>query len=223
MTYTVMIKDKKAGEMGVVITSQYPAVGAVCLHSDYEKGLVSTQSMANPWVGHTILERLTRKSTQEAVESVLVQDPNRHIRQTLAMTWKGEPWAETGEGCLDFCDQIRGRDWIAAGNMLAGPEVLTAVKAGVKSSGSVAQRLLEALRLGFEAGGDKRGHTSAALRIIRPWTSHPIDIRIDDHEKPVEALIALYEKLSSSGVFEEFDKTIPDESGQVAVHPILSL
>lgn len=78
---------------------------------------------------------------------------------------------------------------IALGNCLAGPEVLAAMCAAVRSPGSgdeLALSLADALVAGDEAGGDIRGRQSAAVMVARidpdaswPFTSI-VDLRVDD-------------------------------------------
>jgi uncharacterized Ntn-hydrolase superfamily protein len=71
------------------------------------------------------------------------------------------------------------------------------------SEGSLARRLLGALQAGDEAGGDRRGRQSAALRVARPDAGFggslnmPLDLRVDDHPRPIDELarlLALYEE-----------------------------
>jgi uncharacterized Ntn-hydrolase superfamily protein len=56
-----------------------------------------------------------------------------------------------------------------------------------------------ALRAGQEAGGDKRGQQSAALLVVRERGGYAgahdrfIDLRVEDHEQPIEELTRLLE------------------------------
>ena len=72
-----------------------------------------------------------------------------------------------------------------------------------ESEGPLAHRLLDALRAGDMAGGDRRGRQSAALRVAMPDAGFggsanvPLDLRIDDHPHPIDELarlLALYEE-----------------------------
>ena len=55
-----------------------------------------------------------------------------------------------------------------AGNMLAGEATVRAtLEAYLGASGSMAERLSDALEAGEKAGGDKRGKQSAGLKIAR--------------------------------------------------------
>ena len=65
--------------------------------------------------------------------------------------------------------------------------------------GSLARRLVDALAIGDEVGGDSRGRQSAALYIVRPpwaeafdvFTEPTIDLRVDDHANPFAELSRL--------------------------------
>lgn len=65
------------------------------------------------------------------------------------------------------------------------------------SKGPLAWRLMEALEAGEKAGGDKRGKQSAAILVVRDKAGPNglgdrwIDLRVDDHEKPVQELARL--------------------------------
>jgi uncharacterized Ntn-hydrolase superfamily protein len=83
-----------------------------------------------------------------------------------------------------------------AGNMLAGPRVLedTAATFVAQQALPFAERLLAAMEAGEAAGGDKRGKQAAALRIQADEDYPQLDIRVDDHEEPVQELQRLYRK-----------------------------
>jgi uncharacterized Ntn-hydrolase superfamily protein len=81
--------------------------------------------------------------------------------------------------------------------MLSSARVIEAMNyAFEKHRGSLAERLLEALEAGQEAGGDKRGHMSAALKVVdKAWIGgfRPVlDLRVDAHMEPVKELRRVY-------------------------------
>ena len=71
----------------------------------------------------------------------------------------------------------------------------------------LAERLLECLKQGAQAGGDKRGLLSAAMLIFHPDQA-PLNLRIDHHEDPITQLDLLYQKVTS-GDYYEWTKTVP--------------
>ena len=81
------------------------------------------------------------------------------------------------------------------GNLLTGPEVIDKmVESFEGSKGKLAWRLMDALKAGDDAGGDKRGKQSAALLVVKErggpnGTSDRLyDFRVDDHKDPVPEL-----------------------------------
>ncbi len=83
------------------------------------------------------------------------------------------------------------------GNILAGPEVVSAMELAWLASPAtapLARRLLAALAAGDAAGGDRRGRQSAALLVASAaggyggGTDVEVDLRVDDHPEPVGEL-----------------------------------
>jgi uncharacterized Ntn-hydrolase superfamily protein len=64
------------------------------------------------------------------------------------------------------------------------------------------ERLVSALLAGDEAGGDRRGRQSAAVRI---WDGPPVDLRVDDHERPVHRLVGVVEKAPELGLVDALE------------------
>ena len=86
----------------------------------------------------------------------------------------------------------------AQGNMLLGQSTVEAMIDWFTShEGRLADRLVDALRAGERAGGDKRGRQSSALLVVRPSvrpaTPHNslVDLRVDSHPNPCERLRSL--------------------------------
>jgi uncharacterized Ntn-hydrolase superfamily protein len=76
------------------------------------------------------------------------------------------------------------------------------------ATGPLAERMLAALEAAQARGGDLRGKQSAAILVVRakpsekPWTDRVVDLRIEDHERPLEEMRRLlrlhraYEKMN---------------------------
>jgi uncharacterized Ntn-hydrolase superfamily protein len=54
-------------------------------------------------------------------------------------------------------------------------------------------RLLLALEAGQEAGGDRRGRQSAGIHVVGDEEYPLCDLRVDDHDDPVQELRRVYE------------------------------
>ncbi len=85
-----------------------------------------------------------------------------------------------------------------------------------RSGGTLARRLLAALRAGDGAGGDSRGRQSAALYVVREGAGYDggddvaVDLRVDDHPDPCAELERLVD-------LHEWYLVAPDEHERVAL------
>ncbi len=80
-------------------------------------------------------------------------------------------------------------------NLMVSDKVWPAMSdAFEKTDGSLAQRMLEALKAAQREGGDIRGQQSAAILIVGgkpvypPWKGIDLSLRVEDHPKPLEEL-----------------------------------
>jgi uncharacterized Ntn-hydrolase superfamily protein len=101
--------------------------------------------------------------------------------------------AYTGDACIDWCGHRARTTFSVAGNMLAGPAVLSETIRAYEAEAALpfARRLIAAMQAGEAAGGDKRGRQSAAL-LIHDDESYPLyDLRVDDRADPLGELARL--------------------------------
>ncbi|GAB3661633.1 DUF1028 domain-containing protein [Ramlibacter alkalitolerans] len=196
MTWSILARDE-AGCFGAAIASRFFAVGALTVHARRGVGVLSTQALMNPLYGPQGLDLLAAGRSPEQVIAMLTgADAGREQRQLHVLAAQGHPAVWTGAACIDWCGHRVGQDFSVAGNMLAGPRVIEATAEGFQSTRGkpLAERLLAALAAGEAAGGDKRGKQAAALRIQADEDYPRLDLRVDDHEEPVQELQRLYRK-----------------------------
>lgn len=196
MTWSLLARAPD-GTFGVAIASRFFAVGALCVHTQRGVGAVSTQALMNPLLGPLGLQGMQKgTSTQQVMQDLLATDEGRDQRQVHLLPAQGAPVAHTGTSCIDWCGHLAGEHFSIAGNMLAGPQVLEeTARAFMAAEGlPLAQRLILGMQAGELAGGDKRGKQSAALRIHADEDYLQLDIRVDDHEEPLQELQRLYDK-----------------------------
>jgi uncharacterized Ntn-hydrolase superfamily protein len=74
--------------------------------------------------------------------------------------------------------------------MLAGPRVVADTVASFERNAALpmARRMIEAMKAGEAAGGDKRGKQSACLVIVSTEEYSDLDLRVDDHQDPLAEL-----------------------------------
>jgi uncharacterized Ntn-hydrolase superfamily protein len=196
VTWSIVARDDD-GSFGVAIASRFFAVGALCVHTRRAVGALSTQALMNPLYGPQGIELLGNgASPADVVQRLTAADEGRAQRQLHVVGASSRPAAWTGEQCVDWCGHAVHDDFSVAGNMLAGPDVLAATAAAfVAARGRpLGERLLAAMAAGDAAGGDKRGKQAAALRLHGDDDYPRLDLRVDDHDEPVDELRRLYDK-----------------------------
>ena len=203
MTFSIVAANPETGELGVAVASKFIAAGSVVPWCTLGIGAVATQSWANMKLGPLILALLEEGySPERAVKTLLSTDPRASWRQVGVVNARGEAYAYTGKDCIEYAGHIVGEGYAVQGNILAGPQVLEAMASAYeKTRGELVDKLLAALEAGDRAGGDKRGKQSAAIVVYKPCGGYGgceegvgryVDLRVDDHEEPVEELKRLF-------------------------------
>jgi uncharacterized Ntn-hydrolase superfamily protein len=217
MTWSILAHDSD-GAFGVAIASRFFAVGALCPHARAGVGALATQALVNPLYAGPGLGLLAQGTPPDEVVRLLTRtDGGRDHRQVHVIDARGRVAAHTGRACVDWCGHRAGDGFSVAGNMLAGPGVLTeTAKAYGRAAGRpLAERLLAALEAGDAAGGDKRGRQSAALLVVTTEAYPALDLRVDDHEQPFGELRRLYEK--SLERFQPFAACLPSRADPAGI------
>lgn len=196
MTFSIVARDSRAGELGIAVQSKFLAVGAVVPWARAGVGAIATQSWANTSYGPRGLELLAKGLSADAtLEQLLADDEGRASRQVGIVGIDGPPATYTGDECFSWAGGRTGADYACQGNILVGEEtVLAMAQAFEATGGPLCERLLAALAAGQQAGGDSRGQESAALLVVRQksgyggWNDRMIDLRVDDHPQPIQEL-----------------------------------
>ena len=199
-TFSIAAGDLEAGQWGVATQSKFLAVGSVVPWAEPHVGAVATQAYANPRYGPQGLELLRQGlSADEVVERLTEADEGREHRQLGVVDAEGRGATYTGSECMDWAGGRTGTGYAAQGNILVSGETVDAIAETFESSsGPLAERLLACLAAAQAAGGDSRGQQSAALLVVEKDGGYAglsdvvIDLRVDDHERPIEELRRLY-------------------------------
>ena len=200
-TYSLVACDLERGQWGVATQSKFLAVGSVVPWAEPEAGAIATQSYANPRYGPDGLALLRQGlSADEVVRRLTDADDGRDQRQLGVVDAQGRGATFTGSACHDWAGGRTGTGYAAQGNILVSGETVDALAGSFEASrGPLTERLLEALAAAQAAGGDKRGQQSAALIVVERDGGYAglsdslVDLRVDDHEAPIEELRRLYE------------------------------
>lgn len=201
MTFSIVARSADGQSWGVAVASKFLAVGSAVPAAVAGVGAIATQAEANVAYKGLALAHMDEGATAEvALQRLLEEDPGREHRQVGLVDVDGNAATHTGGECFDWAGGVTGDGVAIQGNILAGPEVVEAMKRAWEDSADepdLARRLLAALRAGDEAGGDRRGRQSAALLVVRDGAGYggnddvAVDLRVDDHTEPVTELTRL--------------------------------
>ena len=195
-TFSIVAFDPSTGDLGVAVTSKFPAVGSGVPWAKAGVGAVATQAAANLSYGEEGLAWMARgKSAPETLQKVVSADPGREDRQVGMVDAKGRPATFTGKNCFNWAGGKTGKHYAVQGNILVSGDTVDAVARTFEAStGELADRLVAALEAGQAAGGDRRGRESAALLVVRKGAGYGgkgdrwVDLRVDDHPEPLKEL-----------------------------------
>jgi len=198
MTFSIVARSADGQSWGVAAASKLLAVGSVVPAAVAGVGALATQSDVNVTYKGLGLSLMDEGATaQVALERMLEEDDGRERRQVGMVDVDGNAASHTGRACSDFAGSIVDDGVAIQGNVLAGPEVLEAMKAAWDATveePQLARRLLAVLTAGDQAGGDLRGRQSACLLVVREGAGYgglddiAVDLRVDDHATPCSEL-----------------------------------
>jgi uncharacterized Ntn-hydrolase superfamily protein len=200
-TYSIAACDLLAGQWGVATQSKFLAVGSIVTWAEPHVGAIATQAYANPRYGPHGLELLREGlSGEEVVDRLTSADEGREHRQLGVVDAEGRAATYTGSECYEWAGGRTGTGYAAQGNILVSRETVDALAETFDGSVGkpLAERLMDCLDAAQAAGGDSRGQQSAALLVVEKNGGYAnlsdvvVDLRVDDHERPLEELRRLY-------------------------------
>ena len=201
-TYSIVACDLEAREWGVAVQSKFLAVGSGVPAAEPEVGALATQALANFRYGpHGLAFLRIGFSAEETVAQLVAADEGRDHRQLGVVDAEGRAASYTGSECLDWAGGVTGNGYAAQGNILVSEATVTALARTFEETAGdpLARRLLACLDAAQAAGGDRRGQQSAAVLVVRKNGGYmgtsdvPVDLRVDDHERPIEELRRIFE------------------------------
>jgi len=231
-TFSIIAFDPATNDLGVGVQSKAFTAGAAVPYAIPGVGAVATQAAANRLYGPKAIELLKQGlSPSDVVKRLTDDDPGRDTRQLAVIDAKGRSAVYTGKRVIDrnsdvsdpihlggYAGHIAGRKFSVQGNTLASEDVLkNMARAYEQGTGTMAERLMDALEAGQAAGGDTRGMQSAGLLVVRPVppgsnvvVERIVDLRVDDAVDPFKELRRLLN--ISLGV----PRKLTDESSELA-------
>ena len=195
-TYSIVARDSVTGEMGVAVQSHWFSVGSIVTYGKAGVGVVATQSLVNPMYGPYGLDLMEEGMTpQQALDKLIGKDKGEMYRQVAFLNHKGEIATHTGNLCIAEAGHRQGKNFSVQANMMLNNTVWDAMaKAFESTQGTLSERMLAAMKAAENEKGDIRGKQSAAILIVKgtstgnSWEDTIMDLRIEDHENPLEEL-----------------------------------
>jgi uncharacterized Ntn-hydrolase superfamily protein len=247
-TYSIVAYDSATGDLGVAVQSKFPNVGGIVPWGRAGVGAVATQSLGNTAYGERGLQLIEEGATaEEALRIVMRTDTMLQDRQVGVVDARGNAASFTGRSTFDWAggrvgapsgqgnvsggkgQVITGRGFAAQANIMVSDQtVKNLAETFERSRGSLADRLMAALKAGQAGGGDKRGMQSAALLVVRKNGGYLgandrfIDIRVYDAPDPIaelERLLTLHKLHFFPSRAEDLVPLTPDIVAQL--EPIL--
>ena len=213
MTFSLLILDSTRRHMAAASATKTLCVGASVMALESGVGGVLSQALTRPELRGVALGEIKKRHVPTAaIEQALSLDEGIETRQLAVLSKSGEASMRTGTGCLPYAGGQAGSGFVVIGNLLTGPEVISVMVdtfrevSGLIDLGELA---LEMMRAGEKAGGDARGLQSSAL-LVRKMTGSQhnyvpaeIDIRVDEHSKPLAELDRILELATSELRFRQ--------------------
>ena len=198
MTYTILGRCPRTGQLGVGIATFSLAVGGYCPFIKSDLAAVSSQASADPRLGVTAIRLLEAgRSVAEVMDELRAQDPYFEYRQVGIVDKDGVAEVHTGPQTLSWRGHVTGDGYAAMGNNLDSEEVVQAMAKTFEETIDLdlENRLLTSLESGREAGGQQAGHPdwanqdrSAALIVYEREEYALMDLRVDSHPAAIQEL-----------------------------------
>jgi uncharacterized Ntn-hydrolase superfamily protein len=200
MTYTVIARCERTGEVGIACATYTLAVGQYCDGLVSRSGITMSQASVRQ-INNSIAAPMLASGTaaNDVMAKLLELDNHRSFRQIGIIDARGDCAAHTGGDARDWKGHRIGQGFIAMGNVLLGPQVVDAMAEVYVASSALdlEERLLLALEAGRDAGGQSNGtrrmpERSSALVVMGAHQFPKISLRVDASDKAVDALRALH-------------------------------
>jgi uncharacterized Ntn-hydrolase superfamily protein len=226
MTYSIVARDPDTGELGVAVQSCWFGVGPIVPWARAGVGAVATQSFAELAYGPRCLDLMAAGSrATAALDQVVAGDEGSALRQVGVVDATGSVGAHTGAMCLDHAGHHEGDGYAVQANMMATDRVWPAMAEAYEATSGAAlpERLLAALRAAQREGGDARGQMSAAMVVVdgerrdEPWVGVTLDVRVEEHESPLDELARLLDLAVDYGTLDAAEEALTEGRGEEAL------
>lgn len=201
MTYSIIARCPRTGQLGIGIASYSIAIGLYCDGAvRANTGVTLTQGFPFPRNNTLAINLLAQGRTAgQTMIELISNDPDSEYRQIAIVDRESNAVAHTGANVRRWTGHRIGKGYVAFGDMLAGEHVVGALAAGfeAKPDAGLDEQLLAALEAGRDAGGlagdkGRLPERSAAMIVWGNRTYSEVDLRVDLHERAIDELRRIY-------------------------------
>jgi uncharacterized Ntn-hydrolase superfamily protein len=205
MTFSLIGRCPRTGQIGIAVVASFIAAGSRVSHCAAGVGGVITQHRTDPRLGPRGLDLLRSGcSAQQTVDRLVASTPYARWRQIAVLDGAGNTATYSGARTRPEMSEVAAQDICAVGNMLANARVPGAMLRAFQAepTAPLAERLMHAIEQGNAAGGESNPARSAHLLVVERESFPLIDLRVDWHDQPVAELRALWNRFAPlSGEF----------------------
>jgi uncharacterized Ntn-hydrolase superfamily protein len=188
VTFSLLGRCARTGQLGACTATSDITVGARVLHAKALVGAVLTQHRTDPLLGIRALDLLETGCGASRTIDALVASTSHHAwRQLAVVDAEGRTAAFSGSRVQPPYAEEQGEGCVALGNMLVSQDIGPAMRKAFEAAEEepLAERLLRALEAGEAAGGEQLATRSAALLVVGEHLFPLVDLRIDLSGRPV--------------------------------------
>ncbi len=196
MTFSISGRCSRTGMFGIAVSSSSPAVAARCAHVAAGVGVVASQNITDPRLGHSGLRHLTNGKTAEQTIAAIKAEAGDTVdyRQLACVDGSGLSFAFTGSKALGINGHHLGQNTVAAGNLLSNDRVPRGMveKFLELSDLHLGERLMATLERALELGGEAGPVRSAGMLVVDKVSWPLVDLRVDWDDNPIGKLRDLW-------------------------------
>ena len=189
-TFSIIAFDPQTQEWGIAVATNNIYVGNSTCYIQPGVGAFSVIAETEPTYAYNGFDQLKEgKTIEQAIQYTRLKDTLADYRQVSGIDATGNVYAFTGSSLKYWKGKsihLAGKYYVVMGNQLA-PNVLHDMASTFEhTEGTLAVRLVKALKAGEKAGGQISGKQSAALLVKgshNEWFNQ-IDLRVDHSRDP---------------------------------------
>lgn len=196
MTFSILARCPASRRLGIATATRSFAVGARVPHAMAHTGVVAIMSRADARMGHFAM-RLLRDGhgARATLDALVANDRWPEQRQLAVIDDDGAIAVRTGASNTAWAGHEIHDGFVVLGNVLPGPATIAAMRDTftARPDAPFADRLMDALEAGRDAGGQIGGQVSAAILVYAGDKFAEVDLRVDHHDEPVGELRRVFE------------------------------